>query len=71
MKKVIKVENLDCANCARKLEEKLQKLEGVNDCKVSFMNQKITIDIQDDKSDEIFEEVIKVCKKTEPDMKIL
>ena len=71
MKKLIKVENLDCANCARKLEEKLQKLEGVNDCKVSFMNQKITIDIQDDKSDEIFEEIIKVCKTTEPDMKIV
>lgn len=68
MKKVYKIKNLDCANCARKLEEKLNKLSGVNECKVSFMMQKITLDIRDLNSDEVLDSVIKTCKKFEPDL---
>ena len=40
MKKVLKIENLDCANCARKLEDKLSKLKGVNECQVSLCLKK-------------------------------
>lgn len=71
MKKIIQVSNLDCANCARKLEEKLQKVEGVNTCNVSFMMQRISLDIEDSKAEEIINNVKKVCKKVEPDMEIV
>lgn len=71
MKKIIQVSNLDCANCARKLEEKLQKVEGVNACNVSFMMQRISLDIEDSKAEEIINNIKKVCKKVEPDMEIV
>ncbi len=71
MKKIIQVSNLDCANCARKLEEKLQKVEGVNTCNVSFMMQRISLDIEDSKAEEIINNIKKVCKKVEPDMEIV
>ena len=71
MKKIIQVSNLDCANCARKLEEKLQKIEGVNSCNVSFMMQRINLDVEDNKAEEIINNIKKVCKKVEPDMEIV
>ncbi len=71
MKKKFKLEDLDCANCAAKMEEAIKKIEGVNDASVSFLAQKMTIDAQDDKFDGIMEEVVKACAKVEPDCKIL
>lgn len=71
MKKKFKLEDLDCANCAAKMEENIKKINGVNDANVSFMTQKMTIDADDEKFDEIMQEVIKVCAKVEPDCKIL
>ena len=71
MKKKFKLEDLDCANCAAKMEEAIKKIAGVNDATVSFLAQKMTIDAQDDKFDEIMKEVVKVCAKVEPDCRIL
>lgn len=71
MKKKFKLEDLDCANCAAKMEEAIKKIEGVNEATVSFLAQKMTIDAQDDKFDEIMKEVVKVCAKVEPDCRIL
>lgn len=71
MKKKFKLEDLDCANCAAKMEEAIKKISGVNDANVSFLAQKLTIDAQDDKFDEIMREVARVCAKVEPDCKIL
>ncbi len=71
MKRKFKLEDLDCANCAAKMEEAIKKIEGVNDASVSFLAQKMTIDAQDDKFDGIMEEVVKACAKVEPDCKIL
>ena len=71
MKKVFKLENLDCANCAAKMEDAIKKIPGVNDANVSFMMQKMTVDAEDDKFDAIMEEVVRVCAKVEPDCKIL
>ncbi|NBJ94614.1 cation transporter [Parablautia muri] len=71
MKKKFKLEDLDCANCAAKMEEAIKKIDGVNDANVSFLAQKMTIDAQDGKFDEIMKEVVKVCAKVEPDCKIL
>ena len=71
MKKKFKLEDLDCANCAAKMEEAIKKIPGVNDAVVIFMTQKMTIDAEDDKFDAIMEEVVRVCAKVEPDCKIL
>lgn len=71
MKKKFKLEDLDCANCAAKMEEAIKKISGVNDANVSFLAQKMTIDAQDDKFDEIMKEVARVCAKVEPDCRIL
>lgn len=67
MKKKFKLTDLDCANCAAKMEDALKKLDGVNDASVSFMMQKMTIDADDARFDEIMKEVVEVCKKVEPD----
>ena len=67
MKKKFKLTDLDCAHCAAKMEDAIKKLDGVNDASVSFMMQKMTIDADDARFDEIMKEVVEVCKKVEPD----
>lgn len=71
MKKKFKMVDLDCANCAAKMENAIRKIDGVNEASVSFMMQKLTIDAEEERFDEIMEQVIKVCKKVEPDCRIL
>ena len=71
MKKKFKLQDLDCANCAAKMEEAIKKIDGVNDASVNFMMQKMTIDADDSKFDDIMKEVVTVCAKVEPDCKIL
>ena len=71
MKKKYKLEDLDCANCAAKMEEAIKKISGVNDANISFMTQKMTIDAEDDKFDEIMKKVVATCAKVEPDCRIL
>lgn len=70
MIKTYKVQNLDCANCAAKLERALSKIDGVNSAGVNFFAQKITLDIADDRSAEVIADVRKTCKKVEPDMEV-
>ena len=67
MKKKFKLQDLDCANCAAKMEEAIKKIEGVSDATVSFMTQKMTIEADDSRFDEIMKEVVAVCRKVEPD----
>ena len=71
MKKKFKLQDLDCAHCAAKMEEAIKKIDGVNDASVNFMMQKMTIDADDSKFDDIMKEVVTVCAKVEPDCKIL
>lgn len=71
MKKKFKLEDLDCANCAAKMEEAIKKIDGVNDASVSFMTQKMTIDADDARFEAIMDEVVAVCAKVEPDTRIL
>ena len=71
MKKKFKLQDLDCANCAAKMEEAIKKIAGVSDASVSFMTQKMMIDAEDGRFDEIMEEVVKVSRKVEPDCKIM
>ena len=67
MKKVFKLQDLECANCAAKMERNIKKLAGVNDAQVSFMTQKVTIDADDARFNEIMDEVQRTIKKVEPD----
>ena len=71
MKKKFKLMDLDCANCAAKMEDAIKKIDGVNDATVSFMMQKLTLDADDDRFDEILKEGVEICKKVEPDCKIV
>ena len=71
MKKTFKLVDLDCANCAAKMEAAVQKIDGVTAASVSFMTQKMTIEGDDARFDEIVKEAVRVCKKVEPDCEIL
>lgn len=71
MKKKFKLQDLDCANCAAKMEDSIKKIQGVNDASVSFMTQKMMVDAEDERFDEIMKEIVKVCAKVEPDCKII
>ena len=67
MKKTYQLTDLDCANCAAKMETAIKKIDGVSDASVSFLTQKMTVDADDSRFDEIMKQVVKVCKKVEPD----
>lgn len=71
MKKVFRLEDLDCANCAAKMERNVSKLDGVNSVSVSFMTQRMSIDADESRFDEIMDEVVRVCRKVEPDCRIV
>ena len=71
MKKTFKLIDLDCANCAAKMEEAIKKIDGVTNASVSFMSQKMTIEADDARFDAIVKEAVKVCKKVEPDCEIV
>ena len=63
--------DLDCANCAAKMEAAIKKIDGVEDATVSFMTQKLTIQADDARFDAIVQEAVKACKKVEPDCEIV
>lgn len=71
MKKTFKLIDLDCANCAAKMENAIQKIDGVADASVSFMAQKMTVEADDAQFDAIMQQVVKACKKVEPDCEIV
>ena len=69
MKKVFKLVDLDCANCAQKMEDAINRLPGITAATVSFMTQKLTIEADD--IDAVMKDVVKCCKKVEPDCEIV
>ena len=71
MTKTYQLEDLDCANCAAKMENACKKIDGVDECTISFMTQKLTLSAADDKFDDVLKQVVKTCKKVEPDCTIL
>lgn len=70
MKKVIALQDLDCANCAAKMENGIKKINGVNSVSISFMTQKMVLDIEDSNSEHILKDIKAVCKRIEPDCKL-
>ena len=71
MKKRFKLVDLDCANCAAKMEDAIKKVDGVKDATVSFVMQKMTVEADDARFDDIMKEIVKVCKRVEPDYEIV
>lgn len=71
MKKVYKLRDLNCANCAAKMERAIAKIDGVTSANVSFMTQRLTVEAEEDALDGIMKEAVKVCKRIEPDCRIL
>ena len=71
MVKVLKVEDLDCAHCAAKIEDAIKKLDGVNSATVSFLAHKITVDVDEETADTVLTEIVKIAKKIEPDCTVV
>ena len=71
MKKTFKLIDLDCANCAAKMETAINKIDGVTSATVSFMTQKLTIEAPDDVFDSVLEKAVKAISKVEPDTKVV
>ncbi len=65
MKKTFRILEIDCANCAAKIETNINKIDGVHAATVNFFAQKLIIDADDERFDEIMEEVVKAARKVE------
>ena len=70
MKKTFKLIDLDCANCAAKMQAAIEKLEGVNSASVNFMTQKLTLDAEDGIFDEVLKKAADCIRRVEPDCRI-
>lgn len=67
MKRTFCLTDLDCANCAAKMETAIKKIEGVTDAGVSFFTQKMFVEADARRFEDILKQIVKVCKKIEPD----
>lgn len=65
-----KIKGLDCANCAVELERKIKKVDGIVNASISFMTEKMELEYDESREEEIMKKVIKVIKHEEPDVKI-
>jgi copper chaperone CopZ len=65
------MKDLDCANCAAKMEAAIKQIDGVSAATVSFMTQKMTIEAVDEKFEAIVKEAVKICRKIEPDCSVV
>ena len=71
MRKSFKLDEIDCANCARKLQDELAQLDGVDAVSVNFMTQKLTLSAADDRFDDVLERVVALAARVEPDCEIV
>lgn len=71
MRKTFKLDELDCANCGAKMEAAIKKIDGVVDAKITFMTQKLVVEADDARFDEIMDEAQAICRKFEPDCEIV
>lgn len=71
MRKTFELEDLDCANCAAKMENAVREIEGVTFVSVSFMTQKMILEADDNKFNDIVKKAVKVCRKIEPDCTVI
>lgn len=71
MKKVFKMIDLDCANCAAKMENEIRKIDGVIDVNISFLAQKMTLEADDARFNEIAKKAAKACKKIDDECEVV
>lgn len=71
MKKVFRMEDLDCANCAAKMEDAIRKIEGVTYVSISFMAQRMTLEAPDDSFDEVAKKAAKAVQKVDSDCRVI
>ncbi len=71
MKKIFEMEDLDCANCAAKMEAAIRRIEGVTYVSISFMAQRMTLEADDAVFDEVLKEAARAVKRVEPDCRIV
>lgn len=71
MRKAFKLEGIDCANCAAKMETKIKHIEGVENASVNFMTQKLTLQAADDAFERVLAEVAELVERTEPDWELI
>ena len=71
MRKSFKLDEIDCANCARKLQDELARLDGVDAVSVNFMTQKLTLSAADECFDDVLERVVTLAARIEPNCEIV
>jgi len=70
MKSKFKIKGLDCANCANELEREIQKIDGVDSTSISFMTEKMELEYDETRKEEIIKKMKKIVKREEPDVTI-
>ena len=71
MKKVFRMKDLDCANCAAKMEAGISKIDGVTKATISFMTQRLTLEYEEGRLEEVLEKAQQVIAKIEPDCRLI
>lgn len=71
MRKVFKLDEIDCAVCAGKLEDAIKKVDGVTNAKINFLTQKLTLEASDERFDDVLEAVVRLTASIEPDCEII
>lgn len=71
MRKSFRLDEIDCANCARKLQDELARLDGVDAVSVNFLTQKLTLSAADESFDDVLERVVALAARVEPDCEII
>ena len=71
MKKAFKLDEIDCANCARELQDELAKLDGVKSVSVNFMTQKLTLEADGAEFEDVLQRVVDYTADAEPDCEII
>ena len=71
MRKSFRLDEIDCANCALKLQDALARVDGVRSVSVNFMTQKLTLEAEDARFDAVLDQVVKVAARVEPDCEIV
>ena len=71
MRKTFKLDEIDCANCARKLQDAIAKVDGVSSVSINFITQKMTLEADDARFDDVLGEVVRLTAGLEPDCEII
>lgn len=71
MKRVFRLEDLDCAGCAAKMERLISEIEGVTAVRINFLTQKMTLEAEDAVFDEALKKATKLIRRVEPDCRVI